>query len=396
MSQYPVWAVHPQSRQDRSLMAHAMTPAIGPTPTRAANHAAGLGPVLLAATLALPWHAPASAAPTGSALPGIAAPMGQAPGQGISLPEVYSDLYVLGPGDGVTLTFLDPEARAVGGGFSILPDGTTTLPLIGTVQLNGLTIGQATRWLTSLYGRQLVRPQLTLSLTSPRPTKVTVLGEVSRPGLYPLGSFSTPVIAIQTAGGITLNSDIRRVLLRRLAGPDGSQKQTILDLSQLYQFGNQRQNPILFDGDTLVVGRIENPPSDEVLQIGVTNLAPPAINVTILGEVKSPGTISLPANTPLVEAILRAGGTRKWRANKNSIEIVRLNRNGVTTREVFSFREDRDISQAFNPPLRDRDTIIVNRTFFGQALDVVNDVLVPLSTVGSLLNNNYFWNWNNR
>jgi polysaccharide export outer membrane protein len=322
--------------------------------------------------------------------------MGQAPGQGISLPEVYSDLYVLGPGDGVTLTFLDPEARAVGGGFSILPDGTTTLPLIGTVQLNGLTIGQATRWLTSLYGRQLVRPQLTLSLTSPRPTKVTVLGEVSRPGLYPLGSFSTPVIAIQTAGGITLNSDIRRVLLRRLAGPDGSQKQTILDLSQLYQFGNQRQNPILFDGDTLVVGRIENPPTDEVLQIGVTNLAPPAINVTILGEVKSPGTISLPANTPLVEAILRAGGTRKWRANKNSIEIVRLNRNGVTTREVFSFREDRDISQAFNPPLRDRDTIIVNRTFFGQALDVVNDVLVPLSTVGSLLNNNYFWNWNNR
>jgi polysaccharide export outer membrane protein len=143
-----------------------------------------------------------------------------------------------------------------------------------------------------------------------------------------------------------------------------------------------------------VVGRVESPPSDEVLQIGATNLAPPAINVTILGEVRSPGTISLPANTPLVEAILRAGGTRKWRANKNSIELVRLNRNGVTTREVFSFREDRDISQAFNPPLRDRDTIIVNRTFFGQALDVVNDVLVPLSTVGSLLNNNYFWNWN--
>ena len=44
------------------------------------------------------------------------------------------------------------------------------------------------------------------------------------------------------------------------------------------------------------------------------------------------------------------------------------------------------------PPLRDRDTIIVNRSFFGQALDVVNEVLVPISTVGSLLNNNYWWN----
>ena len=316
-------------------------------------------------------------------------------GQSLSLPEVYSDLYVLGPGDGLLLNFLDPAAREVGGEFNILPDGTTTLALIGTVQLNGLTIGQATRWLTSLYGRELVRPQLTLSLTQPRPVKVSVLGEVEKPGLYPLAIFSTPVTAIQTAGGVTLNADIRRVLLRRLAGPDGSQKQTVLDLAQLFQVGNQRQNPILFDGDTLIVARTENPPSDEVLQLGATNLAPASINVTIIGEVKSPGTLSLPANTPLVEAILRAGGTRKWRANKNSVELVRLNRNGVTTREVFSYREDRDISQAFNPPLRDRDTIIVNRSFFGQAIDVVNEVLVPLSSIGSLLNYNYFWN-NNR
>jgi polysaccharide export outer membrane protein len=243
-----------------------------------------------------------------------------------------------------------------------------------------------------LYARQLVRPQLTLSLSSPRPVKVTVLGEVEKPGLYPLPTFSTPVVAIQTAGGVTLNADIRRVLLRRLAGPDGSQKQTVLDLAQLLQVGNQRQNPILFDGDTIVIGRTENPPSDEVLQLGATNLSPPTISVSVLGEVKSPGIIAVPANTPLVEAILRAGGTRQWRANKNSIELVRLNRNGVTTREVFTYREDRDISQAFNPPLRDRDTIIVNRSFFGQALDVVNEVLVPISTVGSLLNNNYWWN----
>ncbi len=333
-----------------------------------------------------------AASPTGR--PSAVQPSPQ--GQSLSLQEVYSDLYVLGPGDGLTLTFLDPAARSVGGEFGLLPDGTSTLPLIGTVQLNGLTIGQATRWLTSLYSRQLVRPQLTLGLTSPRPVKVTILGEVEKPGLYPLPTFSTPVVAIQTAGGVTLNADIRRVLLRRLAGPDGSQKQTVLDLAQLLQVGNQRQNPILFDGDTIVIARTENPPSDEVLQLGATNLAPPSISVSIVGEVKTPGIITLPANTPLVEAILRAGGTRKWRANKNSIELVRLSRNGVTTREVFTYREDRDISQAFNPPLRDRDTIIVNRSFFGQALDVVNEVLVPISTVGSLLNTGYWWNNNNR
>jgi polysaccharide export outer membrane protein len=345
-----------------------------------------------------------AAAGTGCALSLLVAPVTAAPakaaplapeGSQNTLTEVYTDLYVLGPGDVLQLNFLDPTARELGGNFNILADGTTTLALIGTVQLNGLTIGQATRWLTSLYSRQLVRPQLTLSLTTPRPVKVSVLGEVERPGLYPLASFSTPISAIQTAGGVTLNADIRRVQLRRLAGPDGSQKQTLLDLAQVFQVGNQRQNPILFDGDTLIVGRTDNPSSEEVLQLGATNLAPARINVTVIGEVKSPGTIAVPANTPLVEAIFRAGGPRNWRANKRSIELVRLNRNGVTSRQVFNYRENSDISRAFNPPLRDRDTIIVNRSFFGQAIDVVNEVLVPISTVGNLFYNNYFFN-NNR
>jgi polysaccharide biosynthesis/export protein len=301
----------------------------------------------------------------------------------LSVTEVYNDLYVLGPGDGLQLTFTDPSAAAIGGAVVILPDGTSTLSLLGSVQLTGLTIGQATRWLTSLYAKQLVRPELILSLTSPRPVKVTIIGEVGRPGLYPLASYSTPVSAIQTAGGVTLNADIRKVLLRRLAGPDGSQKQTVLDLAQVFQAGNQRQNPILFDGDTIVIARTEELIPEEILQIGATNLAPATINVSVIGEVRSPGNLSLPANTPLAEAIFRAGGAENWRANKNDIELVRLNRNGTTTREVFSYRDGIGVSKGLNPPLRDRDTIIVNRTFYAEALDVINQVIVPLSQAAS-------------
>lgn len=309
-------------------------------------------------------------------------------------PQVYSDLYVLGPGDGLNLTFLDPSAKEVGGPVNILPDGTATLALLGSVQLTGLTIGQATRWLTSLYGKQLLRPQLFLTLTSPRPVKVTVIGEVEKPGLYPMSSLSTPVTAIQAAGGITLNSDIRRVLLRRRAGADGSQKQTVLDLAQLFQFGNQRQNPILFDGDTIIVGRTEEVVPQEILQLGATNLAPASISVSVIGEVKSPGTLSLPANTPMLEAIFRAGGPVVWRANRRNVELVRLNRNGTTTREVYNYKDKLNVSKGMNPPLRNGDTIIVNRSFYAETMDMVNQVLVPLGTVGSLINNNWWWNWN--
>jgi polysaccharide export outer membrane protein len=318
---------------------------------------------------------PAAASPAGSPTSG---PLP------LSITEVYNDLYVLGPGDGLQLTFTDPSAASIGGPISILPDGTSTLSLLGSVQLTGLTIGQATRWLTSLYAKQLVRPELILSLITPRPVKVTIIGEVGRPGLYPLPSYSTPVSAIQTAGGVTLNADIRKVLLRRLAGPDGSQKQTVLDLAQVFQVGNQRQNPILFDGDTLVVARTENPIPEEVLQIGASNLAPATISVSVLGEVKSPGTLSVPANTPLSEAIFRAGGTTAWRANTNNIEVVRLNRNGTTTSEVYSYKKGIEVSKGLNPPLRDRDTVIVNRTIYAKAIDGLNQVIVPVSSaIGS-------------
>ena len=314
----------------------------------------------------------------------------------LSLPELYSDLYTLGPGDGLQLNFLDPEAKSLNGTFGILADGTTTLPLVGSVQLIGLTIGQATRWLTSLYSKQLVRPQLTLTLTTPRPVKVTIVGEVTRPGLYPLGSFSNPVEAIQTAGGVTVNADVRNIHLRRLAGTAGAQKQTTLNLADLFTNGNQLQNPVLFDGDTIIVSRASQPVPEEVLAIGQTNLAPPTISVTVIGEVKAPGTVSLPANTPLIEALFRSGGLIRRRAQKNRIELVRFNRNGTTTRQIFSYKDDLPVSNLANPPLRNGDTVIVRSNFYGKALNLLNDLSEPLSALNTVLNYANYWNyWNN-
>jgi polysaccharide export outer membrane protein len=362
--------------------------------------------VLAIATALFPWEV-ASCTPVttarqghgsqvlGIVQTGISAQANRVDKKSLNLTETYNDLYTLGPGDGLSLVFLDPELKDVGGPFAILMDGTAILPFIGSVQLAGLTIGQASRWLTSLYQKQIVRPQLLLQLTTPRPTKITVIGEVTKPGFFELQGMPRAISAVQAAGGITANADIRKVMLRRVVGQDGAQKQTFLDLSQVFFLGNQFQNPILFDGDTLIIGRATEPLPDEIIRIGRTNLAPTQISVSILGEVKAPGTIGLPANTPLMEAIFRAGGLAKWRANKNHIELIRFNDNGTTSRQVFSYKQDLNVSNGFNPPLRDRDTIIVNRSFYGEAIDALNDLAVPIGIVNNLggIGNN--WGWNN-
>lgn len=335
-----------------------------------------------------------------NSFPPPAEPYGLTTDPSLDPSRLENDLYVLGPGDGLSMSFLDPTAGAVGGGFTILQDGTATLALLGSVQLTGLTIGQATRWLTSLYSAHLLRPQLFLSLTSPRPKRVSILGEVGRPGTYAIAGLSTPVDAIQTAGGITLNADIRNVLLRRrLPGPEGAQKETVLDLAQLLQFGNQRQTPLLFDGDTLFIARTDEPIPEEVLQIGASNLSPATISVTVIGEVRRPGTVTLPANSPLDEAVFRAGGPLPLRSNTRKVEILRMNRDGTKNLQVYSLASSmgirgssqRGISKE-NPPLRNNDTIIVNRSLYGSAVTVFNDFVFPIANTANQIYN-YRWLW---
>ena len=301
------------------------------------------------------------------------------------------------------MVFVDPSASGIGSSFRILNDGTATLNLLGSVQLTGLTIGQANRWLTSLYSKQLLRPNLYLNLSNPRPMSVTVLGEVQTPGLYQLNSagegssvvgapgaspgFPTVVTAIQKAGGITLNADVRQVTLRRmLPGTSGAQKQIDLNLAELLQIGNQFQNPLLFDGDTIIVSKAQQSLPQEVMELSATNLTPQTISVNVIGEVKAPGRISLPANSPLSMAILTAGGPNNWRANKGRIELLRIQRNGTATRESFALDYSKGVVDGLNPPLKNNDTLVVHRSLYGKSLDVLNQVIVPITSAVS------FWN----
>jgi polysaccharide export outer membrane protein len=364
--------------------------------------------IRLAPALALLGLIGIHSAPAGFARPAPAPGTGVLPPGANPYPALDTDLYILGPGDQLALRFLDPSAGDIGGNFEVLNDGTATLALIGSVQLTGLTLGQANRWLTSVYSRLLVRPELFLQVVRTRPMTITVIGEVERPGLYQLNprgegsavegapatnpGFPTVVTAIQKAGGITLAADVRNVTLRRrLPGFDGQQKQMSLNLAELLQVGNQRQNPLIFDGDTVVVAKASAPLPDEVLRLSATNLSPQSINVNVIGEVKRPGRIQLPANVPLVQAVLAAGGPDDWRANTGNVELVRVNRNGTAQRQVFKLDYSRGVSNGLNPPLRDNDTVIVNRSVYGETVDVLRQVVVPLTSVANFLNYYYLW-----
>ena len=91
--------------------------------------------------LALVPATAASSGPLVAAVRASGAPQRGGPSR--SALAAQADLYRLGPGDGLSLSFLDPSASMVSGAVTILADGTATLALLGSEQLTGLTIGQA-------------------------------------------------------------------------------------------------------------------------------------------------------------------------------------------------------------------------------------------------------------
>jgi polysaccharide export outer membrane protein len=346
--------------------------------------AAFLGVLPLTSAAVPAFAQPARAPAPSEALPG-ATPISGA------VQQLQEDAYILGPGDGLDLRFL--VENGLSGAVEILNDGTASLPLLGSVRLVGLTLAQASVWLQGLYQRQLLRPDLQLVVSRPRPLRVAVVGEVERPGLYTLttseasrteaavtiSGLPTLVDAIQKAGGVAAEADLRQVVLqRRLPGDTPLFKRTRVDLLALVRDGDQLQNPILFDGDTIRVLKAQESVR-EAIELSSTTLSPTVITVNVVGEVKGPGRIQVPANTPLIQTVLAAGGPVFWRANKADVELIRINRNGTASRERFQLNYGESPSTARNPPLREGDTVIVNRSALARTSDAIGAITTPIT-----------------
>ena len=309
--------------------------------------------------------------------------------------------YLIGPGDKLNITFLGNKDFS--GEYTIMSDGTLPLPLIGSVRANFISIEKLTRKIIELYSDELIRPELFIKVIEKRPVQVSVLGEINRPGLYKLfniqsasvpkifndsdGDFvnlPTIVDAITKAGGITPQSKLNSVLVRRrLEGEDQNYKETKLDLINLLMKGDQSQNLILFDGDIIEINKVkvnESLPS-KVLEIARGNLSPKNITINVIGEVEQPGEFIVKSNTTLNKGILIANGFTPWKGNKKNVQLLRINTDGSVLVKKYNFKINEKVSKNKNPLLMDGDLIKVNRTNFAKATGGIEEISKPLINI---------------
>ena len=308
--------------------------------------------------------------------------------------------YRLAPGDRLVASVFKIEGYEAQ--VQVLSDGTINLPRLGTVEVWGLTLEEARQRITAGYSQFLRRPLVYLDLVEQRPVRVTVTGEVLRPGVFTLpvnsqgsmgtsgdstgvgadgGGWPTMVDVIQKAGGISATGDLGRLeLLRPSPTPGGPTQSYVFDYLTVLKAGGFAPNPLIYDGDSIRVHKATSPVNVDLLTTAASNFAPTAINVQVVGEVFSPGVVQIGSNAPLSSAILASGGVTR-RGSVKRVDLIRTDRDGQTMVKQLRYDPNAVLSSANNPPLRNGDVVVVDRNTFTKVTDTMTDAMLPFEPV---------------
>jgi polysaccharide export outer membrane protein len=168
--------------------------------------------------------------------------------------KAVSKEFLLGPEDVLEVTVWRNQdlSRTV----VVRPDGKISLPLIGDVQASGLSAAQVAAKIATRLTEFKENPNVSVSIKEVNSYFIYVLGEVLKPGKYPIKSYATVLQGVSLAGGFTLHASKNRMqVIRTVANGDGVENQLRIPVpyNELVSGRGQIENFVLKSGDTIVV-----------------------------------------------------------------------------------------------------------------------------------------------
>jgi polysaccharide export outer membrane protein len=260
----------------------------------------------------------------------------------VSARDYFIREYAIGPRDLLEIKVF--ELPAFDQTVRVSENGTITLPLIGNVQVGGLTKEKIEKKLAELLDKYVKKAQVSVFIKEYQSSRVAIIGAVEKPGMYELVGRQTLLQMISQAGGFKENAANEIYVLRE--GQDGNTASISIDLEDLLLNGNQKLNiPIQ---------------SNDVINIPVDRL----ITIYVFGEVRTPGAlqVKLSQKITLLQAIAQAGGLSE-NASKRGITIKRKDKEGKEIRIQMNLNDiikgkKKDI------PLKEGDVVIVKESIF--------------------------------
>jgi len=238
--------------------------------------------------------------------------------------------YLLGPGDVIHVNvFKNPDLSL---DARVSEAGTISFPLIGSVPVAGLTLPQAEHKIAELLknGGFVLNPQVNILLTTAVGNQVAVLGQVNKPGRYPLAAAGGRLSGmLAEAGGISETGSDTVVVTGVRNGKPFRREISMAQLSQ----GNSTDDIELRGGDTIFVNR--------------------APMFYIYGQVQHPGGFRLEPGMTVTQAIAEGGGLT-GKGTTHGMVLKRRDASGKVQQRHARLDE----------PLQDQDTIYVKESLF--------------------------------
>ena len=233
------------------------------------------------------------------------------PGTPASATGAVSQDYKLGAGDSIGVqVYQSPDLTLES---RVSESGIVNYPLIGNVQLGGLSLVEAEKRIAdALSAGGFVRsPQVNITLRQVRGNQVAVLGQVNRPGRFPLETVNTRVSdMLATAGGVTPTGDDVLILTGQR---QGQAFRRVIDIPGLFLNQKPDDDIIVAGGDTLYV-----------------NKAP---IFYIYGEAQRPGPYRIERGMTVMQALAQGGGPTA-RGSQNRLKIHRRDTAGKVIETV--------------------------------------------------------------
>lgn len=169
--------------------------------------------------------------------------------------DIYRDFYStyrVGPADELAIRILGQPDYSLEK-VTVSPVGRIYHPLIGEVEVVGLTISRLTERLTTDLSQYIKDPKVSVSLLTANSAKVGVLGDVNNPGIILMARPMTVLDAITTVGGITdYGSKTNITLHRQMAG--GRLYTSKINIKRVFEGkAADEENVMLRAGDIVVV-----------------------------------------------------------------------------------------------------------------------------------------------
>ena len=164
--------------------------------------------------------------------------------------NVRPDTYIIGADDVLAINvWKEPEISKT---VPVRPDGMISLPLLGEIKARGLTPVQLEDQISDSLKKIMSDPQVTVIVSQVNSLTFNIMGQVMRPGYFPLTRPMTVLDAIALCGGFRDFAKQKKIYVLR-TGPDGKQEQHKFNYKEVIKGKNMAQNIELRPHDTLVV-----------------------------------------------------------------------------------------------------------------------------------------------